>query len=628
MWCWGYNDRFQLGLDRSTAFAPPTDYPDPKPVPDLPLPAIEVGLGADHSCALLEDRSVWCWGDNQSGELGRGTVSTGGELPAVVPGLRDIERLAIGGRHSCVLHGTGRISCWGDNDSMQTGSPDAAQDVVSPTEIAGLVVADVVAGAAHTCALFDGHVSCWGDNGSGQLGDGTQTSRATGGRLSMAADYVALAAGAAISCAVHDDGRISCWGGNQNAYTGDGTFEQRFTETQVRGLGSAVAVSAGGNATCARTGTEGVWCWGSGSLGELGDGVTAQPTPNAVGIDASDIAVGDRHSCALTTDGVACWGRNDRGQLGDGTTVDRAVPGKVSPVWTGTPTRVVAGTQHVCVLVGGEVWCWGDNEYLQLGESTVASSPLPIRVSLPAPATAVRAGRQFTCALLNDGGVACWGRNDSGQLGDGTTTDRATPARVATSTADLGGITELVLGGEFGCATSGGSTLCWGNNEVGQLATGTLGGNAVFATAAMVNPGTVVAAGGKSACARTPGLVCWGYNGWGNLGGGSTSYEPLPVDSTFSATPNLADAQTCYGSSGPACLGANGYGETGTGTMSYSATGPLLIPDGASQIALGAQHSCARSGTTAVFCWGDNLYGELGLGTASRSAVPVHSRLP
>jgi alpha-tubulin suppressor-like RCC1 family protein len=146
---------------------------------------------------------------------------------------------------------------------------------------------------------------------------------------------------------------------------------------------------------------------------------------------AAAISVGLLHTCALLLDGTAeCWGQNRHGELGNGTTTNfSSTPVAVSNL-SGVAGLSV-GDAHTCALLsGGNVACWGNNSYGQLGNGTTAVSALPVAVSSLSDAVGISAGLLHTCALLADGTVECWGYNRLGELGDGTTTDSATPVQV------------------------------------------------------------------------------------------------------------------------------------------------------------------------------------------------------
>lgn len=339
-------------------------------------------------------------------------------------------------------------------------------------------VASVQAGVSMTCALTTaGDAYCWGANIDGRLGDGTTTSRFVPSAVPSGYKFTQISAGSH-GCALNiHEGGVWCWGYNLFGEIGDETHYPRLRPTGIaQGLGF-IEVSAGpGEHTCGVTSDHDMWCWGSNEFGQLGDGTREYRTglrlvPSEARFTTRTISAGDRRTCAVKIDGVAyCWGDNSRGQLGDGTTVDRysvtAVVGglQFASISPGSPT-------HTCGLTtSSAAYCWGSNAYGKLGDGTTADRLVPVAVSggLTFSALSVGLGNQ-TCGLTSSGAAYCWGVNDYGQLGDGTTISRSTPTRVA------GGLVfvQLSAGDGHTCGvTVDGVAYCWGKNSNGQLGDG------------------------------------------------------------------------------------------------------------------------------------------------------------
>ena len=347
-----------------------------------------------------------------------------------------------------------------------------------------------------------------------------------------------VAAGHVHTCAVTAAGGVVCWGDNSKFQLGDGTTTSRLTQTPVMGLGSGVAaLAAGWLHTCALTTVGSVVCWGDNTYGQLGDGTkTQRPTPTAVsGLESGVAAIvaGQSHTCALTTGGaVVCWGYNSFGQLGDGTPTDRTTP---TLSWGNEAVAIVAGGYHTCaVTTDGGVECWGQNWFGQLGDGTTMNSPWPTPVSgLESEIASLAAGWGHTCALTTGGGVVCWGRNDHGQLGDGTKTQHLTPTAVNGLSS---GVAAISAGENNTCGrTAAGGIRCWGWNVGGQLGDGTTTDRSEPTLVVGFDSGAAgISAGRLHTCALTRGggVKCWGWNGYGQLGDGTTTdrWVPTAVD--------------------------------------------------------------------------------------------------
>ncbi len=340
--------------------------------------------------------------------------------------------------------------------------------------------AAVAAGSSHTCALTTaGGVKCWGSNLLGAVGDGTKTNRTMPvDVVGLGSGVAAIAAGDAHTCVLTTAGGVKCWGLNYNGQLGDGTTTIRHTPVDVVGLTNGVsAISAGDLHTCAVTTAGEVKCWGFNGFGQLGNGMTTNVSipVDVIGLGSAvaSIAVGGNHTCALTTaGGVKCWGSNAYGQLGDGTTTSQSTPVDVVGLTSGI-AAVAAGDKHTCTITtAGGAKCWGRNAYGQLGDGTTTSRSTPVDVSgLASGVAAINPGLAHTCALTTAGGAKCWGRNSDAQLGDGTNIDRITPAGVSGLAA---GVAAIDAASRHSCAmTTTGGFKCWGFNGAGQLGDGT-----------------------------------------------------------------------------------------------------------------------------------------------------------
>lgn len=366
----------------------------------------QVTAGSAHSCAVLSDATVRCWGKNDDGQLGDGS-QVSRLYPTEVIGLVDVASVAIGGSDdegfTCAVHNSGSVSCWGMNSFNVLGSPTEDTYSAKPVAVPGL------------------H------------------------------DVAALALGWKQACAMHHDGMVSCWG--LQAHSPDFTGQP---PGKVAGIDEAIELVAAGLHTCART-KMGVFCWGHNEHQECG-----QPAPTtyvfpplpvpALG-SVKRLAAGYYHTCALTDESkprVMCWGSDQCGQLAQSPSSPYC---EASQNWCGaesnhcgtaTPTPIFlgalgpkdrvmdigAGAYHSCFVAEGgwRLYCWGRNDFGQvsLTSGSVVGMGTPF-VAVPVPTTllhtklmSISVGLYHQCAIIDNGEVRCMGRNDDGQLGSGT----------------------------------------------------------------------------------------------------------------------------------------------------------------------------------------------------------------
>jgi len=363
------------------------------------------------------------------------------------------------------------------------------------------------------------------------------------------------------------------------------------------------------------------------------EGLAASTPPLLSNIQA--IGLGENHTCALTTGGgVKCWGHNYIGQLGNGSVLDHPVPKDVSGLTNGV-TAITTGDAHTCALTSvGGVKCWGANGTGQLGDGTEKRRFTPVDVSgLSSGILAISAGAAHTCALTSLGGVKCWGDNYYGQLGDGTTSRRKTPTDVWGLSS---GVIAISAGRLHSCAlTSAGGIKCWGWNGKGQLGTGTTTDATIpYDVIGLTSEITSISAGGYHTCALTSvgGALCWGWNNNGQLGDSTTTTRLAPTDA-FGLTSGITaistgDYHTCARTSGGGalCWGKNNNGQLGDGTVTNRATFVNVsgLTSGVNGIDTGVAHTCALSSTGRVKCWGNNQFGQLGDGRITRlRKIPV-----
>ncbi len=622
---------------------------------------LDVAVGSEHSCALLADGMVVCWGLDEEGQVGDGVSSQADKLTAVPvclagdwssldsectdgatqPRLEDVVDLSAGGSHTCAVLGSGKVRCWGDGWWGQLGY-GGWDDMANPVGVceeggvwdpaAGCLDGEaapspelvdavaVAAGVDHTCvivddgATLDGEVRCFGYEYANGATDETASpvavELAEGGNLT---GVVALTAGDYHTCALRAGGTVRCWGEGDDNRLGLGNDDDSELALPICPLGTwdagqgrcedaagaalplVVSVSAGEEHTCAALADGTAHCWGSDDGHQLGGGTWAWhegavpvckggvgPTcaggevlADIVALEASDVGF-----CAIDSAGaLLCWGDDSFGQTGAGFGIAAPVAASARGVCeTGSGASCVPlddvaavdlGSLHACaVRAGGSVWCWGYGYWgaLGTGDYDDRANPAPVLCDGAIPgacaaggplsgAVGVAVSDYHSCALMETGRVLCWGENSDGELGSGPQASSLAPV----------GVCRLGAWDGTGCGQSG------------QPLEGALW----------------LAGGGAHTCAvlEDTTVVCWGYNGDGQLG------QVGPVNA---ANPI------------PACI-------LGTGDSCNEQTGVIAV-------SAGWDHSCVLLESGEARCFGSEFDGRLGNGyftNTSQQPVPL-----
>jgi len=273
VYCWGNNSNAQATGDPSTVL----NQADPVAVMGVTGEYVQVVAGDSHSCAVQKSGGVICWGGNNSGECGNGSTSTKAAATTVAGLTISVTKIATFRRHTCAVLGNGSVQCWGLNSYGQLGTGDYNQrsTATTPNSLrAGVSVVDVAAGNDHNCALYqDGVVQCIGQNDTGQIGQGVNTHSYTVYTTVPLGAASAISAGNDFTCAIYNSqSGVACWGEGSAGQLGNGAFADSSSPVAVVGLsGTIVGITAGDTFACALNSAGAVYCWGSNASRQLGN---------------------------------------------------------------------------------------------------------------------------------------------------------------------------------------------------------------------------------------------------------------------------------------------------------------------------------------------------------------------
>jgi len=382
--CWGRNQDGQLGNGDAT-----TDTSLPGPVLNLG-PVADLVAGGYHTCALMGDGTAKCWGRNGRGQVGDGTVDTPITQPHTVSGLTTAAALSLGTYHTCALLQNGSVQCWGQSDWGQIGAPGQAFSA-TPVTVAGIGSAvGLATGFMNTCAaLADGTVWCWGHNDFGQLGDGTTTSTATPVQVQGIRNPRALGLGVGHTCALMPDTSVQCWGEGDAGQFGTGTNTNSLTPVTMHQTGTTWTSS---DTSVAKVSSSGV-------VTAVGRGTATVSVTDAFG-NTGSTTVTVRQMLALVTArqgdgtgtvtsspaGIVCGATCSAQFLSDSQVVLTAAPGSTSLFsgWTGcdsvsgaTCTVSMANARFVTAIFMLKRFALSVST-TGIGKGTVTSSPAGI----------------------------------------------------------------------------------------------------------------------------------------------------------------------------------------------------------------------------------------------------------
>ena len=363
--CWGSGLYGKLGTGSTTGS-------------DQPVTVSGVGgysqltSGYDHTCAIKNNVDIYCWGGNFEGQFGSGNTS-GSSTPILTTSFNSsIISIEAGGKHTCALLANGDMYCWGNDDDGQIGYGSATTTYSPQLVLLPRSAIAIGAGDSHTCAILDNNsMMCWGKNYFGQVGDGTTNQRDAPVYVEnfIGANVypIAVSGGTQHTCALLNDGSINCWGRNNNGQLG--TYSGDSLSPVSISLGSnvsAMQITSNGGHNCVLLTNKTLNCWGQNNLGQIGDGTTTNKyVPTYVEMENQEnveyvSAHYDGVCVVLENLKLSCWGQNYAGQVGDGTNLDKLKPTSIGilgyEIYDFSGASIDYFSSLSSVFIGDKIW--------------------------------------------------------------------------------------------------------------------------------------------------------------------------------------------------------------------------------------------------------------------------------
>lgn len=608
-YCWGANGYGQLGDNTTTQRNSPV-LVSQGVMPSLNVKSISVGYQS--SCAIGINDNAYCWGAGSSGKLGNGSTANSSIAVAVSQGAMpslNIKTIKLSrivdnsiGSITCAINFDNRAYCWGFSYGLGngSGSNSSVPVAVSQGAMPSLNLADISVANRNVCAINGNkRLYCWGDGTEGQLGNDISSVVLTPAEVVAGEMNNRDVKFFDSSCAINMGDDMYCFGTNNFGKIGNGFSYGYTTPVQSkqgsRPLLATKQISSGGYHTCLIDNYDKPFCFGNNYSGRLGNGLgvnSSDPVAVAQGampsLNMKYISAGGSFTCGLNAnDRVYCWGYNNYSQLGDDSFTSRSTP--VSVVLGAMPSlnvkNVSSGDTHVCVInFDDKAYCWGSGSDGQLGNGLSTLSDTPVAVSQGAMPSlfikSISAGRDYTCAVNFDDKVYCWGSGSMGQLGNGLNTGSSVPVAVLQGAMLSTSVKMLEVGNNTACAVGFNNNIyCWGNNQERQIINN--------ATANILTP-----------TARTQGAMP------------SLEVSNISVGSLFVCAVNSTDGAVY-------CWGDGRNGQIGNGVSSNSVLPSKVSLGAGSSLAVkslssGSDHNCIIDSFDKVYCWGYNKDGQLG----------------
>lgn len=600
-----------------------------------------VSSGSGHTCAVTVNGELYCWGGDGSGTLGDGPgVTPTINIPQRIGSFSDWEMVRASAFNTCGIRNK-LMYCWGSDSSGAIGNGSGSSaNVFAPEQIVGLTNWQwVTSSNGTTCGIESGNLYCWGSDNNGRLGNGgANTSVTSPALISASGDWEQVSANDNYACGIKS-GELYCWGNDSDGRLGNGTgvTADQTSPYRVGVLNNWTELATGTSNACGIESGR-LFCWGPDDRGQIGNGflLTANAeSPAQVGSDADweHVGVGFGVVCGVKAGKLFCWGSNFSGVVGIGyasSSVNIHQPLLIdeSGVWT----LASLGGSVGCGIKDFKLNCWaGSGAYNNgLGKAGGITSSILTKFLEVNSGSSISTYSDNTC-LIDKGELYCWGDDTYGQVGNESTSTSEVvyPQKIGVS-SDW---SFIEVGSFASCGIRSGYLYCWGDTRYGRL------GNGVADPLVHVhepqkignlNSWTSVSMAYWHSCGIAAGeLYCWGYDSAGQIGNGIAQTSDVLFPQKIGSLNNWQQisvgwSHTCGIESGRLyCWGSDGAGELGNGpvlTTSVHEPTQLGTDSDWTSITLGLDHACGiRSGR--LYCWGTDWNEQIGNGNASTNDV-------